>query len=51
MTWGRGQQHIFVVPSRELVIVRLGPALGRSPIKPGFDITYLVNAAIRGLEP
>ena len=51
MTWGRGQQHIFVVPSRQLVIVRLGPALGRSPIKPGFDITYLVNAAIRGLVP
>jgi CubicO group peptidase (beta-lactamase class C family) len=51
MTWGRGQQHIFVVPSRQLVIVRLGPALGRQPIKPGFDVTYLVNAAIRGMEP
>ncbi|MEO8223980.1 MAG: serine hydrolase [Gammaproteobacteria bacterium] len=50
MTWGRGQQHVFVVPSQQLVIVRLGPALGRSPIKPAFDITYLVNAAIRGLE-
>jgi CubicO group peptidase (beta-lactamase class C family) len=51
MTWGRGQQHVFVVPSRELVIVRMGPALGRNPIKPGFDVTYLVNAAIRGLAP
>ncbi len=51
MTWGRGQQHVFIVPSRELVIVRLGPALGRSPIRPGFDITYLVNTAIRGLQP
>jgi CubicO group peptidase (beta-lactamase class C family) len=51
MTWGRGQQHVFVVPSRELVIVRLGPALGRAPIKPGFDLTYLVNTAIQGMQP
>ncbi|MAF83457.1 MAG: serine hydrolase [Gammaproteobacteria bacterium] len=50
MTWGRGQQHVFVVPSQELVIVRLGPALGRLPIKPGFDVTYFVNTAIRGLK-
>jgi len=32
-------------------VVRLGPALGRSPIKPGFDVTSLVNTAIQGLEP
>ncbi|MEZ5563734.1 MAG: serine hydrolase [Gammaproteobacteria bacterium] len=51
MTWGRGQQHVFVVPSLELVIVRLGPALGRAPIKPGFDLTYLVNTAIQGMQP
>jgi CubicO group peptidase (beta-lactamase class C family) len=51
MAWGRGQQHVFVVPSRELVIVRLGPALGRAPIKPGFELTYLVNTAIRGMQP
>jgi hypothetical protein len=38
-----------VVPSRELVIVRLGPALGRQPIRPGFDVTYLVNRAVQGL--
>jgi hypothetical protein len=41
---------VFVVPSQELVIVRLGPALGRLPIKPGFDVTYFVNTAIRGLK-
>jgi CubicO group peptidase (beta-lactamase class C family) len=51
MTWGRGQQHVFVVPSQELVIVRLGPALGRAPIKPGFELTYLVNTAIQGMQP
>jgi CubicO group peptidase (beta-lactamase class C family) len=51
MTWGRGQQHVFVVPSHELVIVRLGPALGRKPIEPGFDVSMFVNAAIRGMSP
>ena len=51
MTWGRGQQHVFVVPSQELIIVRLGPALGRAPIRPGFDLTLLVNTAIQGLRP
>jgi len=50
MTWGRGQQHVFIVPSQELVIVRLGPALGRQPIKPGFDVTFFVNTVIRDLN-
>ena len=50
MLWGRGQQHVFVVPSHDLVIVRLGPALGRMPIKPGFDVPRLVNTAIRGMK-
>jgi CubicO group peptidase (beta-lactamase class C family) len=50
MTWGRGQQHVYVVPSEELIIVRLGPALGRQPIKPGYDVPYLVNTAVRGLR-
>lgn len=50
MTWGRGQQHVFVVPSRELVIVRLGPALGPSPIQPGFDVSFFVNTALRGIN-
>ena len=49
MTWGRGQQHVFVVPSQELVIVRLGPALGAQPIEPGFDVIFFVNTAIRGM--
>jgi CubicO group peptidase (beta-lactamase class C family) len=48
MTWGRGQQHVYVVPSEELVIIRLGPALGRQPIEPGYDVTYFVNTALRG---
>ncbi len=46
---GRGAQRVYVVPSRELVIVRLGPALGRNPLKPGWDNSYLVNTVIRGL--
>ncbi|MDX2221702.1 MAG: serine hydrolase, partial [Rhodospirillaceae bacterium] len=51
MLWGRGQQHVFVSPSRELVIVRLGPWAGRAPIKPGFDVTFFVNTAIAGMIP
>lgn len=50
MTWGRGQQHIYVVPSYELVIVRMGPALGRAPIKPGYDVPRLVNLAVNGMQ-
>jgi len=51
LTWGRGQQHVWVVPSQELVVLRIGPALGRQPIKPGFDVTFLVNTAIKGIKP
>jgi CubicO group peptidase (beta-lactamase class C family) len=50
MTWGRGQQHVYVVPSQELIILRMGPALGRQPIKPGYDISYLVNTALSGMQ-
>jgi hypothetical protein len=39
------------VPSRELVIVRLGPAMGLRPLKPGWDNAYLVNTIIRGMTP
>ena len=47
---GRGAQRVYVIPSRELVIVRLGPALGPRPLKPGWDNAYLVNTLIRGIE-
>ena len=47
---GYGAQRVYVVPSRELVIVRLGPALGREPLRPGWDNTYLVNSVIRGID-
>lgn len=47
---GRGAQRVYVVPSRELVVVRLGPALGPKPLKPGWDNAYLVNTIIRGME-
>ena len=47
---GRGAQRVYVVPSRQLVIVRLGPALGPRPLKPGWDNAYLVNTIIRGME-
>jgi CubicO group peptidase (beta-lactamase class C family) len=47
---GRGAQRVYVVPSRELVIVRLGPALGPRPLKPGWDNAYLVNTLIDGMD-
>lgn len=50
MTWGRGQQHVYVIPSEQLVIVRLGPALGRQPIKPGYDVPRLPNLAVADLR-
>ncbi len=47
---GRGAQRVYVVPSRELVIVRLGPALGRNPLKAGWDNAFLVNSVISGMQ-
>lgn len=47
---GRGAQRVYIVPSRELVIVRLGPALGRAPLKPGWDNAFLVNSVISGMQ-
>jgi CubicO group peptidase (beta-lactamase class C family) len=47
---GRGAQRVYVVPSRDLVVVRLGPALGPQPLKPGWDNAFLVNSLIRGMD-
>ena len=47
---GRGAQRVYVVPSHELVIVRLGPALGPNPLKAGWDNAFLVNSAISGIK-
>jgi len=46
---GRGGQYIYVVPSQDLVIVRMGPSVGPLPIPPGYDVTYLVNTILRGV--
>ncbi len=51
LTWGRGQQHVWVSPSLNLVVVRIGPALGRNPIKAGFDVPKIPNIIVRGLIP
>ena len=50
LTWGRGQQHVWVSPSMDLVVLRIGPALGRNPIKPGFDVTKIPNTIVRGIR-
>ncbi len=47
---GRGAQRVYIVPSRELVIVRLGPALGRRPLKAGWDNAFLINSVISGMQ-
>jgi CubicO group peptidase (beta-lactamase class C family) len=47
---GRGAQRVYIVPSRDLVIVRLGPALGRNPLKGGWDNAFLINSVISGMK-
>jgi CubicO group peptidase (beta-lactamase class C family) len=49
LTWGRGQQHVWVSPSMDLVVLRIGPALGRNPIKAGFDVPKIPNTIVRGI--
>jgi len=49
-TSGYGAQRVYVVPSQDLVIVRMGPASGRQPVKPDWDNTFLVNTAISGMN-
>lgn len=50
LTWGRGQQHVWVSPSMNLVVLRIGPALGRTPIKAGFDVPKIPNIIVRGIQ-
>ncbi|AQQ69459.1 hypothetical protein Mag101_08440 [Microbulbifer agarilyticus] len=48
---GYGAQRVYVVPSEDLVIVRMGPSRGPSPVRPEWDNAYLVNTAIRHIVP
>jgi len=51
-TSGYGGQRVYVVPSADLVIVRMGPFGGRAPVEPTWDNTFLVNTMLRNrLEP
>lgn len=43
---GFGAQRVYVVPSAELVIVRMGPSSGNAPVNDSWDNTYLVNTAL-----
>ena len=49
-TSGFGAQRVYVVPSKQLVIVRMGLASGRNPVKETWDNSFLVNTAIRGMQ-
>jgi CubicO group peptidase (beta-lactamase class C family) len=49
-TSGFGAQRVYVVPSEELVIVRMGPATGPAPVDPSWDNAFLVNTALRNLR-
>lgn len=48
--FGRGQQHVWIFPSYDLVVVRMGPAFGRQPIGPGFNVTTIPNLIARGID-
>ncbi len=49
---GSGNQAMWIVPSRKLVVLRFGPPPTRRPGEPGeFDNSILPNTIIRGLKP
>ena len=45
---GRGGQFIYVVPSADLVVVRMGPTRGYRPLSLDYKWSYLVNTVLRG---
>jgi CubicO group peptidase (beta-lactamase class C family) len=47
---GRGGQRVYVSPSLDLVIVRLGPHNGMEPLKAGWDNSRLPNIIVRGIR-
>lgn len=47
---GRGQQHVWVFPNYDLVVVRMGPAFAPQPIEPGFNISTIPNLIARGID-
>ncbi|MFQ3594958.1 MAG: serine hydrolase [Sphingomonadaceae bacterium] len=48
---GSGNQAMWIVPSRDLVVLRFGPPPTRRPGQPGeFDNSRLPNTIIRGLD-
>ena len=46
-TSGFGGQRVYVVPSADLVIVRMGPFGGQAPVEETWDNTFLVNTMLR----
>ncbi len=47
---GRGQQHVWVLPNYDLVVVRMGPAFAPKPIEFGFNISTIPNLIARGID-
>ncbi|MEZ5564691.1 MAG: hypothetical protein R3F24_03885 [Gammaproteobacteria bacterium] len=51
MLLGRGGQRVYVSPALDLIVVRLGPHNGNTPLKAGWDNARLPNTIIRGIKP